>query len=273
MDKDLLGYHPDTTDCSPLVYVSTEDKRRGRKIQKMFDLGRIIDRSTARKIIKALNAFNRKSTVMALEKLFEHFVWNFNNLEGEDRMFIDVIFLKPRTNRRGEGRSKMGTGTERGIDDRRTASTTGYKIWINDSKIMNESFDQIDTHFGDLPKGVSHYAAVILHEFGHIIRERANETTFQYILDISPSIRDCFREFQVYISETNDQIERARRSYGGDRVKVFEELKVEREDELEEWIADMFAKSFIVYAMTRTARPRRYRTEAPTQRLRVPQFT
>jgi len=268
MDKDLLGYHPGTTDCSPLVYGSTEDKRRERKSQKVFDLGPIIDRSTARKIIQALNAFNRKSTVMALEELFEHFVWNFNNLEGEDRMFIDVIFLKTRTNRRG-GSSVRG----RGIDDRRTASTTGYKIWINDSKIMNESFDQLDTHFGDLPKGVSHYAAVILHEFGHIIRERANETTFQYILDISPSIRDCFREFQVYISETNDQIERERRSYGGNRVKVLKELKVEREDELEEWVADMFAKSFIVYAMTRTARPRRYRTEAPSQRLRVPQFT
>ena len=272
MDKSFLGYDPYTTDCSPLLI----DKNG------VFNIGRIIDRTTATQVIRYLNKLDKDGTVYALKGLFEHFVWNFNNLEGEERKFINIVFIPPggsggsggsqpsRRSRKSRKSNSMDDDID--TDSPSTASTTGYTLWINEQHVMNKDFDKKDTHFGKLPKGVSHYCAVILHEFGHVIRERANETTFQFMLDISPDINRCFREFQLYISDTHDQAERAKERGYKRRSYILQQRVKERKDELEEWIADMFAKSFIIYAMTRTSRPKRYISDRPIQQLKIRPF-
>ena len=269
MDKSFLGYDPDMTDCSPLVI----DKHG------VFNLGRIIDRTTARQVIRYLNKLDKDGTKYALKGLFEHFVWNFNNLEGEERKFINIVFTPPGGSGGSGGsqqsrrsRKSKSMGDEIDPDTPSTASTTGYTLWINEQHVMNKDFDKNVTHFGKLPKGISHYSAVILHEFGHVIRERANETTFQFMLDISPDINRCFREFQLYISDTHDQAERAKERGYKRRSYILQQLVKKRKDELEEWIADMFAKSFIIYAMTRTSRPKRHTSDRPIQQLKIRPF-
>lgn len=231
MDPDFRGYLPDTTACDPLL---SKDK------EKVFQLGRIIDSSNAWRVVQLLNTFRGVQTVQAMEILFQHFIWNFNPY-AKERKFIDIVFMP-----------NVKKGRRNGIDTVNTARTNGTTLWINVPHVMNSRFDREDTHFGELPHGVSHFSAVILHEMGHIIRERASGTTFQYMVDISPSIRKCLREFEEYISEVYMEMERRERS-----VRLAKEYE-NRKDELEEWVADMFAKSFISHALKgRPKRPRR----------------
>jgi len=232
MEEDFRGYSTDTTSCDPLL---------SKDMEKVFQLGRIIDKTKAWEVIQLLNTFRGIPTIQAMRILFEHFIWNFNPYAKEQR-FIDIVFMPG---------VKKG-GKRNGIDTVKTARTNGTKLWINVSSVMNDRFDKEDTHFGELPRGVSHFAAVILHEMGHIIRERANGTTFQYMVDISPNIRRCLREFQEYISEVYMEMERRRRS------RRYKKEYEDRKDELEQWVADMFPKSFIAHALKgRPKRPRR----------------
>lgn len=232
-EMELRGYSPDTTLCNPLLFEGPE---------RVFDMGRIIDSSKAWDVIQRLNTFRGDETVLALKILFEHFVWNFNPYIGKrERKFLDIVFIPSRS------------GGRVGV---RTARTNGKTLWINVPNTMNVAFDQKDTHFGRLPRGVSHFSAVILHEMGHVIRERANHTTFPYMVDISPDLGKCLREFEEYIYEVYEEMGR---SGSRKHKKEYED----RKDQREEWIADMFAKSFIVHALkARSSRPRRKRRDA-----------
>lgn len=250
MEKDFLGYDINTTECTPEIF-----SKRGNS--GLLNIKNVISKNTASQIIMFLNTFQRHHTIVALKLLFEHFIWNFNNLQGNERRFIDVIFTPPIVSYELESMIKE----KKSIDDEGTASTDGYKLWINVKRIMNKEFDEKDTHFGKLPKGVSHYASVILHEFGHIIRERANETTFQYIVDKSPDFKKCLRQYQIYIHEAYEEKKLSYKRGDDRKSDIFNFILNQRKDELEEWIADMFAKSFIIYAFGPEIKKKKKRTQ------------
>ena len=247
--RKFFGYNPKASACSPDI----EDTVRVINIEKF------IPRKEAFLVIEELNRFTTKGTKSALGHLFKFFIWEFNDIPKRDRKFIDIDF-NPNKKKSGE--------KGRGIDSEKTASTTGWKLWINAKDIMNGDFDEQDTHFGRLPKGVSHYAAVILHEFGHVLRERGEKTTFPHMMETSPLVKKCFQEYEVRIADAYEEFSKARASKNEGKAYILRRLWNERKDELEEWFADMFAKSFIVFAMTRTRWPKRRKTDAPVQEIK-----
>lgn len=50
---------------------------------------------------------------------------------------------------------------------RDTGCTNGTKIWLS-PRILTQEFEDEDAHF-ERPEGISHAAALILHEFGHLV--------------------------------------------------------------------------------------------------------
>jgi hypothetical protein len=222
------GYELETTSCSPIIFKQT------KSIFEIDDA--IISKKQAIRVIQLLNTFQERFTLQALEILFYTFIWRFNRISKSERYFINISFIREKNSEVIRRKERRPTEQEHGTN---TSSTDGWNLWINRKNIMNKKFDLDDSHFGELPSGVSHYAVVILHEFGHVLRERANKTTFSYLMDNSPIIRKCFREFQRYIHKPSlSTIERETT------------MSKKKKDELEEWIADMFAKSFVLYAIT-----------------------
>jgi hypothetical protein len=124
------------------------------------------------------------------------------------------------------------------IDNIDTAAVSefGKNMWIHHENIMRKDYDMEESHFGKLPIrwGISHYAVVILHEFGHIIRTRARRTTSLTLLTSNLSLYQCFLQFK------EDILTEIKHTDNSAKVG-------EKRVELEECFADMFAKSFILY--------------------------
>ena len=223
-------------ECSPLL----------KKGDTRLRVERYISRDKAREIILLFNTFRRDKTSIAFEYLFWYFIWNPNGMEPPSEhplRFVEIVPDTPPTEVTMAAYRVMNFGGEsekehdKYIDGIQTAATDGFTLWINRTKIMNKGFDQKDTHFGALPKEVSHFAAVMLHEFGHMLRQRADRTTVNTLLRESPGLRKCYDEFQRKISK-------ARESYRKGEGESPNHLS----DEREEWFADIIAKSFILYA-------------------------
>ena len=238
------------TECSPLL---SDAKKR-------LHIEDFISPKEARRIIELLNTFRKDKTKLAFDRLFFHFVWEPNNLKPlrDPLNFIEVVpderYMDKDVDLRrdGDGDDDVGypwlrsvedfeeagapapPSHKKGIDTIHTAATDGSTLWINRKNIMNKAFDRRDTHFGPLPPGVSHFSAVMLHEFGHVLRKRAKHTTIVRILRNSPDIRLCYNEFQ-------EDKELARKVRDKDLYSSIS-------DEMEEWFADIFAKSFILLA-------------------------
>jgi len=68
----------------------------------------------------------------------------------------------------------------------RTGSTDGYSIQFYPRLVMSDWFDQQSAHGGPRPRGVHHYVAVMLHEFGHVVHRalvrHQRERTVQLLL-------------------------------------------------------------------------------------------
>lgn len=227
-------------ECSPLL-----NRSKVRLILETF-----LPRDKAREIIQLFNTFRRDKTSLAFEDLFWYFVWEPNGMDptlGPPMKFVEIVpdthlrFVKTPTHSRreyddaDEPRRVFGNaGKVNDIDNISTAATDGFTLWINRTKIMNREFDKKNTHFGSLPRTVSHFSAVMLHEFGHVLRQRAGRTTVETMFRQSPELRKCYNEFQHKISKARE-------------YRSEEEVN-EMSDEMEEWFADIFAKSFIIYA-------------------------
>lgn len=207
--------------CSPLL--STSDH---------LDLKSYIASDQAKNVIRLFNQFSISTLRQGFQILFAHFIWNPNGLSEHNRDFIRFLKIAP-TSRASPGYDTINKDEDG--DSINTAATDGDTLWINTSKIMNRAFDSEKSHFGKLPSQTSHFSAVMLHEFGHMIRKRASRTTFQSLLRQSPGIQECFERYQ----------ERLSYSRAPESIETFEDV----EHEMEEWVADMFSKSFIRHAM------------------------
>jgi hypothetical protein len=237
-------------ECSPLL-------KRG---DERFRIETFLNVKEAREVIGLLNTFRKDNTGLAFRKLFQYFVWRPNNmspLDHEPLTYVEVVpdapdtlnggFFPPEISDYLDGTAVAYGDDEDDIDGINTAATDGFTLWINRTRIMNKEFDAKDTHFGKLPQSVSHFSAVMLHEFGHVLRKRADRTTVQTLFRESPELRSCYNEYQRKISKAR---ETARGSSGKDRAEDYDIRDLEREisDEMEEWFADIYAKSFILYA-------------------------
>lgn len=225
------------TKCSP--FLGTKEVLR---------LHNFVSRSTAKRIIELFNAFSIGPIRRGFRLLFEHFIWGPNGMTKDDsREFLYFHRIVSSPERLGHSRYDHPPRDENDVDSVRTAATDGDTLWINTEHIMNEDFNLKKTHFGLLPDGVSHFSAVMLHEFGHILRSRANSTTFLSLLRQSPDVHSCFDRYQQQLADARE----------GPSRNAYDDVK----NEMEEWIADMFAKSFIEYATewndpsTRLGRP------------------
>ena len=224
------------TECSPLL----------NRDEKRLNLNIFITPEEARRVIQLFGTFRRDKTKLAFDKLFWFFVWKPNKLRPSPNplIFVEVVPDDPKDIIYGEKSTQnypwlqsLGEDTrlnEENIDTIRKAATDGTTLWINRESIMNKKFDQMDTHFGELPRGISHFSAVMLHEFGHVLRKRANNTTVVRMLRNSPDIRSCYNAYQ-------EDKELAR------KVKD-KNLYGDISHEMEEWFADIFSKSFILHA-------------------------
>lgn len=224
--KKKLRTQREMVDCSPLL-------KKDRN--KRFKMKHFLTRKQARRIIGLFNTFRRNSTKWAFDDLFLYFIWKPNGLPRTPNPldFTEVVpdeeydFFHDQN-------AVLAAHEQDDIDGINTAATNGFRLWINKTKIMNRSFDEKDTHFGKLPPAVSHFSAVMLHEFGHVLRARANRTTVETMLRQSPDIRTCYNEYQSRMTEA--RTEKDRRKWR--RIS----------NEMEEWFADIFSKSFILYA-------------------------
>ncbi|MHA1682707.1 MAG: hypothetical protein ACTSUE_17340 [Promethearchaeota archaeon] len=213
------------TDCSPLL---------GKNRNKRLNLDHFLTRKEARGIVGLFNTFRMDKTKKAFDDLFWFFIWKPNGLEVTDQPleFIEVVPDKKSFFSKRD--TVVAAYSQEDIDGINTAATNGLNLWINRTKIMNRSFDKKDTHFGPLPRAVSHFSAVMLHEFGHVLRARANRTTVETMLRENPNIRTCYNGYQ-------SKLAKARMNKDKRRWKQIS-------NEMEEWFADIFAKSFILQA-------------------------
>ena len=104
---------------------------------------------------------------------------------------------------------------------------------------MNRAYDEKNTHFGKLPHNVSHFSAVMLHEFGHILRKRSNKSSVITLFRKSPDLLKCYNDFQQDIARA--------------RSKGLKKKRLALSNKLEEWVADIVSKSFILYATEKHA--------------------
>jgi len=101
-----------------------------------------------------------------------------------------------------------------------TASTNGIFLKIYTGIITSEAFEHQPGHFGSRrPRWVSHYAAVVVHEVGHVVHKRFQKRGKRYVNRIMKSHRypDCFLDSRQFDSR----------------------------EEWAEWFADVFALSLI----------------------------
>lgn len=84
-----------------------------------------------------------------------------------------------------------------------TASTDGYTIDVASSFVLSESFNSEDNHYGKNHPEVSHYAFLMLHEYGHILyralerlpKVERNMAIMEYI-GSAPSLVRCWARIE-----------------------------------------------------------------------------
>ncbi len=202
---------------------------------RRLQLELFITKQEAREVIQLFNTFRRDKVKKAFDLLFLKFIWRFGRTKvGQAPLsFVEVV---PHPTQ-GHTEKSFHRGSDSKLDSVRTAATDGFTLWINKKNIMNRAYDKKNTHFGILPSNISHFSAVMLHEFGHILRKRSNKSSVITLFRKSPELRKCYNNFQ-------QDIARARSS-------GLKKKRLALSDKLEEWIADIFSKSFILYATER----------------------
>lgn len=121
----------------------------------------------------------------------------------------------------------------------RSASTNGHNIQFYYPGVMTDRFERMSTRFGKVPPGLTHYAVMILHEYGHIIHRAIRRTTNSE--DILRSLTFLFGPLGV----SRSQGLRCWKTYAKDF------------DAQSEWFADVFSRTFVRVALGSGVFPKR----------------
>ena len=213
--------------------------------EKIIDLSQFITPLQAQKIIYLFNNFRNDSTKLGFHFLFLYFIWKPNEMiipKKTPLRFVEIVHgrVSSHDNSTRALKNEHASNALKQIkhdenEEIQTAATNGFTLWINKFNIMNKKFNEVVSNYGKLPDQVSHFSAVMLHEFGHILRKRANKTTVVKIRRYNKKIQDHFDLF--YKNQEHELKKTKGKKQNKKKARCFEE-----------WFADAFAVSFILHA-------------------------
>lgn len=183
--------------------------------KRAFDIIQMLNRQ------REIGPRDTRLTHLAVTRLLIIFGMGPRNTPPDERVRLQ-FFSKPfRATLKDSGRRRNNRGEKATIVD--TAATDGVNIRIYRGIITSKRFERLPGHLGiERPEWVSHYAAVVLHEIGHVLHKRFQRRGHREVKRIMGDVSypECFLN-----------------------SKLFED-----QNTWAEWFANTFSRSFILFA-------------------------